>query len=175
MSSIDQGKERMMAAELKSILHGINSVAELKLSAETQPLLQEFVRKNDAAALHRSWAAVNTEAQPPPPPPPPAPEPKGEPVPIAGGVGDGVSLATLPGKVWCEVQDWSVHARERQPELVLRPWGGADALRRGAWVEGRINVTRGATGGVAVLGHGVMEGGRRFTYHGGRRERPQLI
>ena len=44
-------------------------------------------------------------------------------------------------------------------------------LRRGAWVEGRINVTRGAAGGVAVLGHGEMEGGRRFTYHGGRCQR----
>ena len=46
--------------------------------------------------------------------------------------------------------------------------GQADTivLQRGAWVEGRINVSRGV-GPVRVLGHGVMDGSR-FTYHGSR-------
>ena len=39
-------------------------------------------------------------------------------------------------------------------------------LERGAWVMGRINVTRGRRTAVKVVGHGIFEGSR-FTYHGG--------
>ena len=59
-----------------------------------------------------------------------------------------------------------VHSLPGDGVLQLPARANTIVLRRGAWVEGRINVTRGATGPVAVLGHGVMEGSR-FTYHGG--------
>jgi hypothetical protein len=40
-------------------------------------------------------------------------------------------------------------------------------LPRGAWLDGRINITRHQLGAVSVVGHGVISG-RRFAYHGGK-------
>eukprot|EP01045_Picozoa_sp_COSAG04_P015479 COSAG04_NODE_1224_length_7688_cov_2.476216_7_plen_446_part_00 len=51
---------------------------------------------------------------------------------------------------------------------VLQLPAGRDTilLARGAWLDGRINVTRHDQGPISVLGHGIISG-RRFTYHGG--------
>jgi hypothetical protein len=54
------------------------------------------------------------------------------------------------------------------PDGVLQLPPGKDTIvvARGAWVDGRINVTRHATGPVHVVGHGILSG-RRYRYHGG--------
>lgn len=52
------------------------------------------------------------------------------------------------------------------PRQQLPPGKDTIFVARGAWVDGRINITRHDTGPVTVVGHGVVSG-RRFKYHGG--------
>jgi hypothetical protein len=53
--------------------------------------------------------------------------------------------------------------------MQLPPTADTIVLQRGAWVEGRVNITRASPtssgGPVRVIGHGLFEGSR-YTYHG---------
>ena len=81
------------------------------------------------------------------------------PAPTAAEIARGAALAFAPG----------VHRLGDGTGVVQLPPGLRRIfLARGAWVEGRFNVSAGSAG-LTVDGHGVISGGR-YRYHGGRPE-----